>query len=50
VIYPGFVFRGEGVSTNVVEDGGQRERGSGGFSTLVRGYIQFANELNPYFD
>ena len=33
--YPGIVFGGGG-STNSVEDRGQRERGSGGGSTLVR--------------
>jgi len=36
VAYPGIFFRG-GVSTNSVEDRGQRERGSGGGSPLVRG-------------
>jgi hypothetical protein len=35
VAYPGILF-GEG-STNSVEDRGQRERGSGGGSPLVRG-------------
>ena len=35
VAYPGFFF-GVGGSTNSVEDGGQRGRGSGG-SPLVRG-------------
>ena len=34
VAYPGILF-GEG-STNSVEDRGQRERGSGGGSTLAR--------------
>ena len=34
--YPGILFGG-GVSTNSVEDGGQREWGSGGGSPLVRG-------------
>jgi hypothetical protein len=33
-----------GGSTNLVEDGGQRERGSGGCSPLVRGSTQFADE------
>jgi hypothetical protein len=33
-----------GGSTNSVEDRGQRERGSGGVSPLVRGFTQFANE------
>jgi hypothetical protein len=33
---------------NSVEDRGQRERGSGGGSPVVRGSTQFANELNPY--
>jgi hypothetical protein len=35
VAYPGILF--EGGSTNSVEDRGQRERGSGGGSPLVRG-------------
>jgi len=35
VAYPGIFFGG--VSTNSVEDRGQRERGSGGDSPLVRG-------------
>ena len=35
--YPGILFRGEGCSTNSVEDRGQREGGSGGGSSLVRG-------------
>jgi hypothetical protein len=39
-----FFFWGGGVSTNSVEDRGQRERGSGGGSPLVRGSAQFANE------
>jgi hypothetical protein len=51
VAYPGF-FSGRGVtpgilfggSTNLVEDRGQSERGSGGGSPLVRGSTQFANE------
>jgi hypothetical protein len=34
----------QGGSTNSVEDRGQRERGSGGVSPLVRGSAQFANE------
>ena len=34
VAYPGFFFGG---STNSVDDRGQRERGSGGGSPLVRG-------------
>jgi hypothetical protein len=33
-----------GGSTNSVEDRGQRERGSGGISPLVRGSTHFANE------
>jgi hypothetical protein len=39
VAYPGIFFPGEGgcVSTNSVEDRGQRELGSGGGSPLVRG-------------
>jgi len=36
VAYPGILF-GVGGSTNSVEDRGQRERGSGGGSPLVRG-------------
>jgi hypothetical protein len=36
-----------GGSTNSV-DTGQRERGSGGGSPLVRDSAQFANEWNPY--
>jgi hypothetical protein len=36
--------RGRGGSANSVEDGGQRERGSGGGNPLVRGSAQFANE------
>ena len=35
VAYPGILF--EGGSTNSAEDRGQRERGSGGSSPLVRG-------------
>jgi hypothetical protein len=42
VEYPGILF-GE-VSTNSVEDRGQRERGSWGGSPLVSGSAQFANE------
>ena len=34
--YPGIFFRGRGGSTNSVEDRGQRERGYGGGSPLVR--------------
>ena len=34
--YPGIFFGGGGVSTNSVEDRGQRGRGSGGGSPLVR--------------
>ena len=34
---PGNFFSGGGGSTNSVEDRGQRERGSGGGSPLVRG-------------
>jgi hypothetical protein len=44
VAYPGILFGGGGVSTNSVEDRGQRERGSGGGSPLVRGSAQFSNE------
>jgi hypothetical protein len=39
-----FCSRGEGGSTNSVEDTGQRERGSGGGSPVVRGSALFANE------
>jgi len=36
--YPGILFgEGGGVSANSVEDRGQRDRGSGGGSPLVRG-------------
>ena len=35
--YPGILFGGWGGSKNSVEDRGQRERGSGGGSPLVRG-------------
>ena len=37
VAYPGILFGGGGRSENSVEDRGQRERGSGGGSPLVRG-------------
>ena len=37
VAYPGILFGGGEGSTNSVEDRGQRERGSGGGSPLVRG-------------
>ena len=37
VAYPGILFRGGWGSTNSVENRGQRERGSGGSSPLVRG-------------
>jgi hypothetical protein len=40
---PRNLVRGGG-SPNSVEERGQRERGSGGFSPLVRGSTQFANE------
>jgi hypothetical protein len=44
-VTPGFFFfLRVGGSTNSGEDRGQRERGSGGGSPLVRGYTQFANE------
>jgi hypothetical protein len=36
VAYPGILFGGGGGSTNSVEERGQRERGSGGGSPLVR--------------
>jgi hypothetical protein len=41
-------FRGG--SKNSAEDRGQRERGSGDSSPLVRGFTQFVNERNPYSD
>jgi hypothetical protein len=45
VAYPRTFFGGGGgCSTKSVEDSGQRERGSGGVSPLVRGSTQFANE------
>ena len=37
VAYPGILIGEAGGSTNSVEDRGQRERGSGGGSPLVRG-------------
>jgi len=37
VAYPGILFPGGGGSSNSVEDRGQRERGFGGSSPLVRG-------------
>jgi hypothetical protein len=40
--YPGFFSKGWGISTNSVEDRGQRERGSGGGSPLIRGSAQFS--------
>jgi hypothetical protein len=48
VAYPGILF-GEGGSTNSVEERGQRERGSGGGSPLVRGSggsCSFVQELS----
>jgi hypothetical protein len=57
VAYPGIFSGGvytrkfsRWVSTNAVEDIGQREWGSGDGSPLVRGFTQFENELNPYSD
>jgi hypothetical protein len=47
VAYPGILFGGGGSSTNLVEDTGQREQGSGGSSPIVRGFAHFANEGNP---
>jgi hypothetical protein len=44
VAYSGILFGGRGSSTNSVVDRGQRKRGSGGGSSLVRGSAQFANE------
>jgi hypothetical protein len=43
-VYKKFFSGGGGGSTNSVEDRGQKERGSGGGSPLVRGSTQFANE------
>jgi hypothetical protein len=47
VTYPG-IFPGVGgggqQSTNSIEDRGQRERGSGDGSPLVKGSAEFANE------
>jgi len=37
VAYPGILLGGGGGSTNSVEDRGQRERGSGDSSPLIRG-------------
>jgi hypothetical protein len=48
VAYSGILFGGGGGSTNSVWDTGQRERGSGGGSPLVRSSPQFVNECNPY--
>jgi hypothetical protein len=42
-----FCLWGEG-STNSVANKGQRERGSGGSSPLVRGSAQFVNKWNRY--
>jgi hypothetical protein len=60
VAYPGIFFSEggyannffgvEGGSANSVEDRGQRERGSGGGSPLIRGSTQFAHEQHPYSD
>jgi hypothetical protein len=52
VAYPGIFFSGGGGedSTNSTEDRGQRERGCGGSSPLVRGFTQFVIERNPYSD
>jgi hypothetical protein len=45
----GRFFEGGG-STNSIEDRGQRERGSGDGSPLVRCSTQFSNEWNRYSD
>jgi hypothetical protein len=37
-------------STNSVKDRGQRERGSGGGSPIIRASTQFANDRDPYSD
>jgi hypothetical protein len=44
VAYPAILLGREGGSTNSVEDRGQRERGSGSGSPIVRDSAQFANE------
>jgi hypothetical protein len=49
VVHPGIFSGGWGGSINSVEDRGQRERGYGRGSPLVRGSAQFANEWNPYY-
>ena len=48
VAYPGILFGGGG-STNSVEDGGQREWGSGGSSPLVRGSGGSCNLVQEIF-
>jgi len=51
VAYPGILFVGRGGSTNSVEDRGQREKGSGGRSPLVRGSggsCNFVQEISFY--
>jgi hypothetical protein len=45
-----FFQEGSGVSTNLVEDRGLREWGSGGGSPLFGGFTQFAKEWNLYSD
>ena len=49
VAYPGISFGGGGGSTNSVEDRGQRERGSGGSSPLVRGSGGSCNLVQEIF-
>jgi hypothetical protein len=44
VAYPGIFSGGGGGSTNLVEDRGQRERGSGGVSPLVKDSNKFPIE------
>jgi hypothetical protein len=43
VAYPGILFGGEGGSTKSVKDRGQRERGSAGGSSLIRGSVSSCN-------
>jgi hypothetical protein len=44
VVYPGIFSVGGGGLKILVEDRGQKERGFGGVSPLVRGSIHFENE------
>jgi hypothetical protein len=49
-VYAMIIFRRGWGSTNLVEDRGQRERGSEGGSPLIRGSTRFSNEWNPFSD